>query len=141
MAGSADTKLPHSAVRAVGPMVLGSKPAERNPGRRQSVSQVYHRVPADPDLPHHSLVSDRGKVPYPAAENASGDASDARAALASFPLDSHDKRVTRAPPTTGVLPQRAALDEIQDVTIGRVLRALGELGVFGCRELSLEAVE
>src|ERR1035441_10116440 len=67
--------------------------------------------------------------------------SDTRAALASFPLDSHDKRVARAPPPTGVLPQRAALDEIQDVTVGRVLRALGELGVFGCREFSLEAVE
>src|SRR5258708_26441374 len=64
-----------------------------------------------------------------------------RAALASFPLHSHDKRVTRAPPATGVLTQRAALDEIPDVTVGRVLRALGELGVFGCRELSLEAVE
>jgi hypothetical protein len=64
-----------------------------------------------------------------------------RAALALFPLDPHDKRVTRAPAATGVLPQRAALDEIQDVTVGRVLRALGELGVFGCRELSLEAVE
>src|SRR5271170_4082285 len=64
-----------------------------------------------------------------------------RAALVSFPIDSHDKRVTRAPPAIGVLPQRAALDEIQDVTVGRVLRALGELGVFGCRELSLEAVE
>jgi PIN domain-containing protein len=61
--------------------------------------------------------------------------------LASFPLDLHDKRVTRTPPATEVLPQRAALDEIQDVTVGRVLRALGELGVFGCRELSLEAVE
>src|ERR1700674_608565 len=56
-------------------------------------------------------------------------------------VDSHDKRVTRAAPATGVLPQRAALDEIQDVTVGRVLRTLGELGVFGCRELSLEAVE
>ena len=67
--------------------------------------------------------------------------SDTRAAPASFPLDSHDKRVTRAPPATGILPQRAALDEIQDVTVGCILRALGQLGVFGCREFSLEAVE
>src|SRR5258708_2599288 len=48
----------------------------------------------------------------------------------SFPLEARAKRVARAPPAAGVLAQRAALDEFQDVTVGRVLRGLGELGVF-----------
>jgi hypothetical protein len=40
----------------------------------------------------------------------------------------YDERVARAPPAAGVLAQRATLDEIQDVAVCSVLRALGQLG-------------
>ena len=33
------------------------------------------------------------------------------------------------------------IDQCEDVTVGRVLRALRELGVFGSREVALEAVK
>lgn len=59
----------------------------------------------------------------------------------------YSRRITRSSKNSwccapaGVFAQRAAFDQIEDVAVGRILRAFGELGPFGCREFALEAVE
>src|SRR5688572_31333834 len=51
------------------------------------------------------------------------------------------QRVTGAASAARILPHSSTLDQVENVSIGRVLRALGELCVFGRRELALETIE
>jgi len=51
------------------------------------------------------------------------------------------ERVAGASAAGGIFAQRAPLDEIQDVAVSSVLRALGQLGPFRGGELSHEAVK
>jgi hypothetical protein len=51
------------------------------------------------------------------------------------------ERIAGAAPTFWILNKDSALDERENVTVGRVLRALRKLGIFGTRELAFKAVQ
>jgi hypothetical protein len=51
------------------------------------------------------------------------------------------ERIARAAPPFGIANEDALIDQGEDVTMSRVLRALGDLGIFGGRELAFEAVK
>src|SRR5688572_10402208 len=51
------------------------------------------------------------------------------------------QRVAGAASAARIFSQRSTLDQVENVAIGRVLRALGELCPFRSRELALETVE
>jgi hypothetical protein len=48
--------------------------------------------------------------------------------------------ITRSAPAVGVFLQGSSFEEIEDVTVGGVPGASGELGPFGCSELALAAI-
>jgi hypothetical protein len=50
------------------------------------------------------------------------------------------QRITRSAPAAGVFLQGSSFEEIEDVTVGGVLGASGELGPFGCGERAFEAI-
>src|ERR1044071_8576941 len=54
-------------------------------------------------------------------------------------IDRH--RITRAPSPARIFPQSSTLDQVENVAIGRVLRALGELCPPGGRQLAVETIE